>query len=226
MISIKMKNMRASRSTILLTGFGPFPGVPVNVSGPLTEAIARRAATRFRSKRIVTAVLPTEWQTAPRRLAEFYRKETPALVLHFGVSERARDLVIETRALNRRGPTPDAAAARPKSSCIIAGGPDHLDVGLPVESIVDRLRAMGIPASRSDDAGSYLCNTVLYHSLRLAAAMAVPAAVGFVHIPTELVDLAAENPGRRLTWIEALAGCIEIIRTCLGLPVLENELTS
>ena len=221
-----MLHMRTSRSTILLTGFGPFPGVPVNASGPLAEAIARRAATRFRSRRIVTAVLPTEWQAAPRRLAELYRKETPALVLHFGVSGRARDLVIETRAHNRCGPSPDANGVRPKTTCIAGNGPARLDVGLPVESIVDRLHAMGIPASRSNDAGSYLCNAVLYHSLRLASAMDAPAAVGFVHIPTELADLAAGNPGRRLTGIEALAGGIEIIRTCLGLPVLEHGLTN
>ncbi len=63
-------------------------------------------------------VLPTEWGLAPEHLEALYGRERPRVALHFGVSQRAQGLVIETvaqnaakRAQRRRGLP---ASSRPK----------------------------------------------------------------------------------------------------------------
>jgi len=209
------------RATILLTGFGPFPGVPENASAILVPKLAHLVARRFRAHRVVARILPTEWDAVPERLASHYSREKPCLGLHFGVSERATGFVIETLARNVRGALPDAAGAMPRASCIVEKGPDSLTANLPAEEIVARLGALGIPACLSNDAGAYLCNTTLYTALALATGGRAAPAIGFVHIPVSLERRGAEGParGRRLDWEGALAGGLEIIRACLGRPV-------
>jgi pyroglutamyl-peptidase len=209
------------RATILLTGFGPFPGVPENASAILVPKLAHLVARRFHSHRVVARILPTEWDAAPQRLAAHYSRERPCLGLHFGVSERATGFVIETLARNVRGDLPDAAGAMPRAPCIVEKGPESLMTNLPADEIVARLGALGLPARVSCDAGAYLCNATLYTALGLAAESRAAPAIGFVHIPVSLERRAAvaRLGDRRLDWEGALAGGLEIIRACLGRPV-------
>ena len=102
-----------TRPTILLTGFGPFPGVAKNVSAELIEALALVAAKRFPKRQVIAHVLPTEWQTAPVQLAALYKLHAPMLVLHFGVSLQATGFRIETQAHNTHGPIADDKGAHP-----------------------------------------------------------------------------------------------------------------
>src|SRR5205814_3166301 len=78
-----------------------------------------------------------------------------------------------------------------------------------------------IPAFVSRDAGAYLCNAALYHSLDCARSEAVTGRrVGFVHIPAALARPGGPNRGRSgacpLTWEEALDGALEILAAGLG----------
>jgi pyroglutamyl-peptidase len=157
-----------SRPTILLTGFGPFPGVAKNVSAELIEALALVAAKRFPKRQVIAHVLPTEWQTAPMQLAALYKMHTPMLVLHFGVSKQATGFCIETQAHNTHGPIADAMGGLPRSGIISGTGPAVLPVSVPAQTIVTRLLALSVPAGLSHNAGTYLCNCVLYHSLQKA----------------------------------------------------------
>jgi pyroglutamyl-peptidase len=209
------------RATILLTGFGPFPGVPDNASAALVPKLAHLVARRFRAHRVVARILPTEWDAVPDRLAAHYARERPCLGLHFGVSERATGFVIETLARNVRAASPDAAGAMPRAACVVEKGPESLATTLPTDEIVARLAALGLPASLSNDAGAYLCNTALYTALALAGEGRTAPAIGFVHIPVSLERRGNGTPvrGRRLDWEGALAGGLEIIRACLGRPV-------
>jgi pyroglutamyl-peptidase len=203
--------MPPTSNTILITGFGPFPGMPENVSGALALRLAEAARRRFRKRRIEALVLPTEWEAAPRRLAQLYAELQPGLALHFGVSERARGFVIETQAHNACRHAADAADALPRAPVLAEDGATALSVRLPVDLIVTRLRELSLPAERSADAGGYICNAVLFHALRLADVAGMPSRAGFVHVPHRI-------PGPHLDWDRATAGALEILRVCAGLP--------
>lgn len=210
------------RDTILLTGFGPFPGVSENASQRFVPKLGHLAARRFSAHRVVSRILPTEWERAPARLEALYERERPKLVLHFGISAEANAYVIETLAHNTRRAAEDATGALPRDSAVMHGGPETLAARLPVADIAQRLHALRIPAVTSDDAGSYLCNAVLYRSLICAEQISEPEAVGFFHIPQvippALLKSRADPNAMRFDWGTALIGGLEIIRTCLGRP--------
>lgn len=198
--------------TILLTGFGPFPGVPENVTAQLVPALARRARATFADTAVHTEIFDTAWTSAPQRAAALIAEHRPALALHFGVAREARGFRIERIAQNVCRDAPDATGCLPLSATLDHAGPDVRSAALDAEAIAVHLEARGFPVSLSDDAGAYLCNAVLYHSLAAAEALSdAPGEAcrsGFVHIPSDL----SRPP---LTFPEALEGALEIVRACL-----------
>lgn len=211
--------MSASRPTILLTGFGPFPGTPHNLTSRLVPELARRAARRFRGHDVVSEIFPTEWSKAPQRLSHLYAEHAPKLALHFGVSERATGFQIETTAVNLCVSAADAAGCLPSAPQIELSGTESVSTRLPAHAILARLHALDLPASLSPDPGGYLCNSIFYRTLHHAAALPSPAIAGFIHIPSTLADPAPEQGSvpRPFDWNVALLGSVEIIRVCLGL---------
>lgn len=217
------------RPAILLTGFGPFPGVPVNATAELVPQIAASAARAFADVHIVPEILPTDWRLAPERLQALLAVLRPHLALHFGVSGRARGFEVEQRARNLCSLTPDAAGAAPVSGGVLEGAPEELRATIPVQTIVGRLRRRGIPAFVSRDAGLYLCNATLFNSLILARD--TPGRrTGFIHVPTNLALARGVGPGlaggSRLTWEQAVAGGLEILAACLGRPSVATATVS
>ena len=212
------------RPVILLTGFGPFPSVPANATTILVPRIAEAARRAFAGSTVVCHILPTEWTAGLAVVDDLYRNLRPQIALHFGVSGRATGFEIETRGRNRCHPSQDAAGMLPPLDRLSPIGPEYLPSPLPVAHIVERLRRRGIPAMISRDAGGYLCNALLYRTLDTTRRAADAPRVGFVHLPSSLVN--ERNPGRgplpscRLRWDDVITGGLEIIGACLGRPAL------
>lgn len=211
------------RRTILITGFGPFPGHPQNASGLLAGLVAEEARRRIAGYDIRAEVLPVEWQAGPARLGELVRETRPAVAVHFGVSNRTRGFAIEQRAINHASGSCDAAGVKRDPCALAEDGPTELASTLPVALILYRLRRLGIPAKLSRDAGRYLCNAILYRSLAEAKSCASSGVVsrrGFVHLPADLVGNGHDDlaPGGRcrLDWGMAVRGGLEIVSTCVG----------
>jgi pyroglutamyl-peptidase len=212
--------MRRDRPVFLLTGFGPFPGAPRNASSLLVEELARVAGRRLPGFAVHAETLPTEWRAGPERLAQLIDTYDPVVAVHFGVSHRARGFVVETRARNACHDALDACGAAPDTLCVAADGPTELSATLPTGLIVERLRRKGLPVQLSRDAGGYLCNAVLYHSLMEAKrreGRGIGPKRGFIHIP----DRLAAGGGRRaaaslLDWDAAVEGGLEIMAVSGG----------
>ncbi len=215
--------MRRGRQVILLTGFGPFPGAPRNASSILVEELARAAGRRLPGFTVHAQTLPTEWKAGPERLAALLGDLSPAVTVHFGVSHRARGFVVETRARNTRQDVVDACGAAPDDACVTGHGPQEMSATLPTGLIVERLRRRGLPVQLSRDAGGYLCNAILYHSLadtRAREAGPIASRRGFIHIPDRL-PIGRGGGARRacaslLDWDGALEGGLEILSVCAG----------
>ena len=205
-----------NRPTILLTGFGPFPTVPVNASWVVVQKLATAAERAFPGYCIHHEMLSTEWCGGTQRIVELLDLTRPVLALHFGVSSRAIGFVIEARGCNERSIVADACGHTPDSAdCLIEGGKDYLASRLPLHLIVHRLRAKGLPVELSRSAGRYLCNAALYHSLATVGSHAGNVRSGFVHLPT-IIDERRRTGGSRLTMKQAIAGGLEIIAASIG----------
>jgi pyroglutamyl-peptidase len=196
------------RQTVLMTGFGPFPGVAENVSAHLVMALLQEARAAFPGVRFEAAVLPTEWQAGPEQLTALIAELKPSLVLLFGVTKEARGFRIETQCANSCRLSLDAAGVQPLAPVLIHQAAPSYSSTLPVSAIMQRLKSAGLPVALSDDAGGYLCNAALYHALHAAGSARHPCRVGFIHIP----DSLSRPP---LTFDQALQGGLEILRASL-----------
>jgi pyroglutamyl-peptidase len=167
--------MAAERPRLLVTGFGPFPGIPHNPSA----AIARRVAAAPRWRRLgVTArclILPTTYAALGDHLEPAL--EAADAVLMIGVAGRATRVRIERRAVNRANLLlPDAAGRRPNAPALSGGASARVGHANAV-AMRALLRRHAVPCGISQDAGRYLCNAAYYRAL------AAPVPVLFIHIP-------------------------------------------
>jgi pyroglutamyl-peptidase len=204
------------RPTILLTGFGPFPSVPVNASWQLVERLAPAARRAFPGYRFEAHMLSTEWHGGTHRLVELLDATRPVVALHFGVSRKASGFVIETRGYNEHSAVVDACGVTPEAgNCLVHDAPATLSAQLPASLIAHRLRHHSLPVEISRDAGRYLCNAALYHSLEVARRHGGGVRAGFIHLPLS-IDERRHVGGSRLTMPRAITGGLEIIGACLG----------
>jgi pyroglutamyl-peptidase len=215
-----------ARTRVLLTGFRPFPNNPVNATEALVPALVTAARCAFPDIRFDTDILPTEWHIAPARIQHLLAEMQPDIALGFGISGRATRLTIETRGLNWRRESTDAAGVELQKGRLVPRGPAHLPAHMPVANIVGRLRQRGIASRVSRDAGGYLCNALLYHGLLQAPYVSRLSQIGFVHIPADLPVPGMRRNGVSstcpMTWEQVMLGSLEIIGACLGRALLNR----
>ncbi len=178
---------------VLITGFEPWGGVRRNPSGEAARVLRGH-------------VLPVRYAEAGREIARLIRKTRPGAIVMLGLAPGRGKISLEAVARNMdycEGPPPRRGRRKR-----IMKGPFERGTRLPVGRILRRLRAAGIPAGVSRDAGTFICNHVFYVAL---ARSRVPC--GFVHVPGErtlsfprqvralrlILDAIAGRPGRAVT---------------------------
>lgn len=196
-----------SAAQVLVTGFGPFPGVARNPSGWLVQTLARSHAAA-----IMAAVLPVCWHGAWAALEPLLAASRPRHIILFGVSAQARGFCLEQCAYNAVAQMADAHGQAPSAERLSTHGPDTREASLPLGDIATALSGAGLPVERSRDPGRYLCNATLYRTLEWAEHTGC-ARAGFIHIPA---DIAKSSPGgAALSAADLLTGAGLIVSTVL-----------
>jgi pyroglutamyl-peptidase len=182
--------------TILLTGFGPFPGAPFNPTGALVHALARKRHGVFAGVRRFAHVFPTSYDAIDRELPALMARLAPDLIVMFGLAQRTKHLRIESCARNAVSCAhPDAAGLLPTRATIVPGAPATLPLRAPILRLLAAARATGMPAALSHNAGGYLCNYLCWRVSEHANAPDGPALVSFVHVPSVLRSPCARLHG-------------------------------
>jgi pyroglutamyl-peptidase len=163
--------------TILVTGFGPFPGAPHNPTASLIERLRKARRPGFL---IVTHVFATRYAAVDHDLPRLIEHHNPDALLMFGLHGRARTLRIETVARNALGRHRDAGGVYAKSRAIVAGAP-HTRMATPAARLLRAARRTGVLATLSRDAGSYLCNYLCWRAT--GATKKGPRLAAFIHVP-------------------------------------------
>ncbi|MSO67826.1 MAG: pyroglutamyl-peptidase I [Pseudolabrys sp.] len=181
--------------TILVTGFGPFPGAPFNPTGPLVMRLARVRRPVLARAKIVPHIFQTSYASIDRDLPELIARHRPDALLMFGLAPRTRTLRIETRARNTLALLPDASGASLKRGAIAPGRPAALAMPAPARRLLAAIRATGVPAVLSRDAGHYLCNYLCWRAADAATKKGGPRLAAFVHVPN--IPRGARRPAKR-----------------------------
>jgi pyroglutamyl-peptidase len=169
--------------TILVTGFGPFPGAPFNPTTPLVERLARLRRPSLVNVAIVPHVFPTSYEAVDRELPELIVEQRPDALLMFGLATRAKTVRIEVRARNALSSLPDATAHLPSRHAIALGAPDARSIPAPARQLLNAVHDAKVPATLSTDAGSYLCNYLCWQAAEAVRRPRGPRLAAFVHVP-------------------------------------------
>ncbi len=168
-----------SDACILLTGFEPFGGEPVNPSWEVARALAGEV---MGSARIESVQLPCVFAQAPQALQAALTQYSPRAVVCLGQAEGRSDVTPERVAINlMHARIPDNAGAQPQEEPVVPQGPTAYFSSLPLTRIVRRLCEQDIPASVSNTAGTFVCNQVFYWLQHTWGRSGRPS--GFVHLP-------------------------------------------
>lgn len=171
--------------SILVTGFGPFPGVERNPSQSAVERLAAALAAGP-APCAWTAILPTGYEAAGAAVEGLIETLRPRVLLLTGVARGERGFRVERRAANLDdSDTPDVAGEVRRGRTIAPGGPARYDTG--AQPLCEVLAAHRLPARESDDAGGYVCNHAYYVARHVAATRAASTRCAFVHLPGDAV---------------------------------------
>lgn len=166
--------------TVLITGFEPFGGQPINPSALAVRALDGR---ELAGRRLVAEVLPVVFGDAISALRRRLHALRPELVICVGEAGGHPHLAVERVAINvNDARIPDNAGAQPIDRAIAPMGPVGYWSTLPIKAIVAAINERGIPAAVSQTAGTFVCNHVFYGLMELLAKK--PAVRGgFIHVP-------------------------------------------
>ncbi len=143
---------------ILVTGFEPFGGHDTNISGEIASSVSGEIVRGHE----ITSLILTVDHVGATKVSTMLQSEQFAAIIHIGLAEKSSFPRIEIRAKDRLDfRFPDNSGRMVKNSTITGKGdlystirPEDWDI----EGMIDSPKV-------SEDAGEYICNETLYHTL-------------------------------------------------------------
>ncbi|WP_454618042.1 pyroglutamyl-peptidase I family protein [Bradyrhizobium cenepequi] len=173
----------SEKLSVLVTGFGPFPGAPFNPTMPLVKRLTQLRRPAFDDIRLTSHIFRVTYDTVDRELPELIARVRPRALLMFGLASRTAHLRIETRARNAVTTlVADAGRRRARKGSIIDGA-DATMFGPHTAKLLRAALATGIDARASRDAGSYLCNYLSWRAIEAMDKTDGLRLAAFVHVP-------------------------------------------
>jgi pyroglutamyl-peptidase len=202
--------------TVLITGFGPFPGAQFNPTTALPHRLAARRRPALAEVTRIAHVFPTSYAAVDADLPALLERVRPDVVLLFGVATRTDYLRVETRARNARSVLfSDVDGHRPGRNAIATAAPATLAGIAPHPVLLAAVRATRLPTRLSHSAGRYLCNFAYWRALE--AAYRGGALVQFIHVPmVRRGPVRAASGRRRLTAGDLLRASEAILLTLVS----------
>ena len=185
-----------SQPEVVLLGFGPFEGFPINP----TDRLVRESAAAHPGW--TSDILPVDPRGALERLYDHLDRR-PRLVIGVGVRADIEEIQLNPTALNW-------ISMRDWGDWLHYG---PIDAGLPVEISIEpkrradlerAVRGLGPDVKLSNDAGVHVCNLVLFEGIAHA-----PADVGFlfVHVPSRILT----DPRLRQSFRRTLEAVVPVL---------------
>ena len=197
---------------LLLTGFDPFGGSPIN---PALEAV-KLVADQIGDVEIVKLEVPTVFYKSIDTVEKAINEVKPDVVLCIGQAGGRYDITPERVAINvNDARIADNEGQQPLDGPIFEDGDTAYFTTLPIKAMVAAVREAGIPASVSNTAGTFVCNHLMYGVLYLAAKKYPGLKGGFIHvpfIPSQTVNRPTPAPSMSVETIaKGLEACIKAI---------------
>lgn len=196
---------------ILVTGFDPFGGEPIN---PAIESV-KKLPDNIAGAQIIKLEIPTVKGKSIKKIEKAIEEHNPDVILSIGQAGGRFDISVERVGINLDDfRIPDNEGNQTIDESIFPDGENAYFVDLPVKAMVKNIQKNKIPASVSYTAGTFICNHVLYGTLYLIHKKYKDKKSGFIHIPflPEQVINKKNTPSMELnTIVKGLTAAIEAI---------------
>lgn len=167
---------------LLLTGFGPFDQHSINFSQDVVLELNNSNIAQFN---VTSKILPVSFSKIPEMIISLIESETPDVILSLGIASDRTKITPELCAVNKiHSEFCDNDGVIIKDSIINANGEDIYHSNLSIHNIVEKLKNQNFPCETSSDAGTFVCNLVLYSSLHYIQQNNLKINAGFIHLPT------------------------------------------
>jgi len=201
--------------SVLLSGFEPFGRYRTNPSEVLVRGYKARGLKDIDGTKVnlTKLILPVSYDVFKVLEKKVGAKQFD-VILHFGVASFAKCTRLERRAKNLVDiVVPNERGLSIKGNKkIVPRGPRFLYSTVSVKAVAKELKASRKNFMISNNAGSYICNLLLYRSLLKNKKQGNRALVGFVHVP----KFSVFSKGRSKAAMEI------IVRSCVQ-QVLKND---
>ena len=196
---------------ILITGFDPFGGEPVN---PALEAV-KLMKDEIVGAKIIKLEIPTVFRKSVEKIHEMMKAEQPDVVLSIGQAGGRFGVTPERVAINvDDARIKDNEGNQPVDTPIFTDGEAAYFSNLPVKAMVEAIKNKGLPSTLSNSAGTFVCNHVMYGVLYYIHKEFPNVRGGFIHVPfiTDQVVTKPNVASMALADItEALESAVEAI---------------
>lgn len=179
---------------VLLTGFDPFGKDTIN---PALEVVKQLDGLVVDDIELIALEVPTVFQKSIKVVQEGIEKHTPDVVICVGQAGGRKQITPERVAINiDDARIPDNEGNQPIDEPIVEGGPAAYWTTLPIKKMVQQMRRVGVPATVSNTAGTFVCNHLFYGMMHYLHEQAPHVRGGFIHIPfipEQILDKSAPS---------------------------------
>ncbi len=165
---------------VLLTGFDPFGGEPVN---PAEEAV-KMVSSDINGAEVIKITIPTVMTKSVEAIDKAIQEHNPDIVISVGQAGGRFDITPERVAINMDDfRIEDNEGNQVIDKIIQEDGQAAYFSNLPIKAMVKHMNENNIPASVSNSAGTFVCNHVMYGILYMIDKKYPNIKGGFIHIP-------------------------------------------
>ena len=206
--SLLNNNTNLREKTILITGFESWQIYTPNPSQLIVENLTN---FNIRGAEINTIILPVLWDKSVDYIINAIHEYDPDIVISLGTG------VIDSIHVERIGKNikscrePDNNGKIYLLRKIDPNGPFFRFSTLPVNKIVRKINNEKIPAERTFNAGSFICNEVMYGILNYIDDNDLNIKAGFIHVPM----LLSQNPENGMKIDYMIDGIKIAVSACL-----------
>lgn len=170
----------------------------IEIAALLAQMQPSLGARIYRTLPVVGGTDPgSAWHSAARLIAEI----EPDVVVALGESGKADRIHVEIRAVNiRDSRIPDNTGLQVRNLPVVEGAPAELHSNLHVRDLVAICESSGVAAKLSHNAGTFLCNELLFRLLdhvsqgKDSTMQGRTMRAGFIHVP-QLPQQAKQRGG-------------------------------
>ena len=199
--------------TILVTGFDPFGGEPVN---PAWEAV-KRLPNSVGNCQIVKKMIPTVASKAIAETIAAIEESNAFCCVSIGQAGGRSKVSIERVAVNKdEFKIPDNEGNVLTGCKVVDDGPDEYFSTLPIDKIHETLLEKDIPSEISNSAGLFVCNHLFYGVRHYVENTGKNILSGFIHVPY-LPEQAKKNGKDSFMPLEEIVEALEVALNTISL---------